>query len=228
MKATKNKKAYDLDDIEPELNADLELFVAVDTNKMDWVASPSKGVWRKRLELVHGKPTQLTTLVKFEPGSSFEQHGHPNGEELFILSGVFSDHTGDHKKGYYVRNPNGFHHAPWTEHGGILLVHLCQFQSDDERQLRIDTKKEKWIEVADGVSNICLHRHRNEHINLINIRASSFDCHQFINHVELFVLSGELQINNENYSEGTWVRAPASMFQSLQSTEASLFYLKTK
>ena len=42
---------------------------------------------------------RVTSVVKFEAGSSFPLHPHPEGEEIFVLEGVFSDVRGDHPAG---------------------------------------------------------------------------------------------------------------------------------
>jgi len=68
---------------------------------LKWTPSPSPTVWRKRLDLRSTVEVgRVTTFIKHDPGSSFENHPHPEGEEIFVLEGIFSDHTGDHKKRY--------------------------------------------------------------------------------------------------------------------------------
>lgn len=78
------------------LNGDLSRRVAVDTARMEWTASPSGTVWRKRVHLV-GPPEsgQVTSVVRYEPDSSFPAHDHPQGEEIYVIEGVFSDEHGD-------------------------------------------------------------------------------------------------------------------------------------
>jgi len=79
------------------LNSDFRQTVAVDTSKMDWVPSPMPNVERKRVFL-HGtkEAGKVTSVVRYAPGSSFHKHPHPEGEEFLVLSGVFSDHSGDY------------------------------------------------------------------------------------------------------------------------------------
>ncbi|MCU7811953.1 MAG: cupin domain-containing protein, partial [Candidatus Thiodiazotropha sp. (ex Notomyrtea botanica)] len=92
----------------------MTLVVQVDTTSMEWAASPAQGVERKRLELIGDTQPQLTTLVRFQPGSYFSEHTHDGGEEFLVLEGVFSDETGDYGVGSYIRNPPGTRHAPLT------------------------------------------------------------------------------------------------------------------
>ena len=77
------------------LNMNLEERIVIETLKMDWMESPSKGVWRKPLEREAAESGHVTSIVKYEAGSKFPTHTHPMGEEIFVLDGVFSDETGD-------------------------------------------------------------------------------------------------------------------------------------
>src|SRR3546814_2278419 len=70
----------------------------MDTAAMDWQASPSPTVWRKRLDLVDGEFSRVTSIVRYDPSSSFRAHGHPQGEEILVLDGVFSDEHGDYPR----------------------------------------------------------------------------------------------------------------------------------
>ena len=83
------------------LNADFSQPAAMDTAKMDWQASPSATVWRKRLDLVDGEFSRVTSVVRYDADSSFHEHGHPQGEEIFVLHGTFSDEHGDYPAGMW-------------------------------------------------------------------------------------------------------------------------------
>ena len=78
------------------LNMQPERAVVIDTNAMEWEASPMQGVWRKPLAREAAEHGQTTSLVRFDPGSSFRAHPHPKGEEILVLEGVFSDENGDY------------------------------------------------------------------------------------------------------------------------------------
>ncbi|MCF6264135.1 MAG: cupin domain-containing protein [Xanthomonadales bacterium] len=67
--------------------------------------SPADGVSHVHLERSAEESGHVTSFVKFEPGSYFPAHSHPNGEEIFVLEGVFSDENGDYPAGTYIRNP---------------------------------------------------------------------------------------------------------------------------
>jgi anti-sigma factor ChrR (cupin superfamily) len=114
--------------------------IAVNSENETWHKSPSDGVERLYLERDDGGESAVaTTIVRFAPGSKFEQHTHDGGEEFLVLDGVFSDEFGSYPKGTYVRNPMGSFHNPYSESGCVLFVKLRQFQTDDLEQVKINT-----------------------------------------------------------------------------------------
>ena len=60
------------------INGNLSVRAVADTTLMEWAASPSGSVWRKRVHLV-GPPEsgQVTSVVRYEPASRFPAHDHP-------------------------------------------------------------------------------------------------------------------------------------------------------
>ena len=110
------------------LHMDFSQRVVINTEKQPWLKSPKQGVWRKPLAREEAEQGHATSIVKYDAGASFSEHNHPLGEEIFVLDGVFSDHTGDYPAGTYFRNPKGFIHAPYSTTGCVLLVKLHQFQ----------------------------------------------------------------------------------------------------
>ena len=129
----------------PELNADLALPAVVRAAELAWEPSPSPDVWRKRFYL-HGPAESglVTSLVRYERGSRFPAHEHPDGEELLILEGVFSDEAGDWGAGSYLLNPEGFSHAPFSKEGCVLFVKLRQYPGKNRRQIIINTTQAAW------------------------------------------------------------------------------------
>lgn len=69
---------------------------------------------------------RATSIVTYEPGSSFSSHTHAFGEEFYVLEGTFSDQSGDYSKGWYVRNPVKSAHAPFSKEGTKIFVKLAQ------------------------------------------------------------------------------------------------------
>src|SRR3546814_13647262 len=120
------------------LNADFRRPARVDTAAVAWQASPSPSVWRKRLDLVDGEFSRVTSVVRYDANSAFHAHGHPQGEEILVLDGVFSDEHGDYPAGSFLLNPAGFRHAPFSRHGCVLFVKLCQFPGEARDHVVVD------------------------------------------------------------------------------------------
>ncbi len=103
------------------LNMDFTQTVCLRPENQEWVTSPADGVWRARLERTAEESGHVSSFVKFEPGSYFPSHTHPNGEEIYVLEGVFSDESADYPAGTYIRNPPGSRHKPFTKEGCTLF-----------------------------------------------------------------------------------------------------------
>ncbi len=99
------------------LNMQLDKSVVIETATMEWEASPLPGVWRKPLAREAAEHGHTTSVVRYDPGSSFSAHSHPRGEEIFVLDGVFSDEHGDYPAGNYLMNPPGSSHSQRSEKG---------------------------------------------------------------------------------------------------------------
>ena len=67
------------------LNQDFTKRVVINTLIEEWHTSPSSGVERLYLERDNmGEFAKASSIVKFQPGSEFEEHIHDNGEEIFL------------------------------------------------------------------------------------------------------------------------------------------------
>ena len=149
------------------LNMDFNQRVVIETSSMDWVPSPSPGVLRKPLAREEKERGHATSIVRYEPGSRFKSHGHPLGEEILVLDGVFSDESGSYGQGMYFRNPPGSSHAPFSEEGCLLFVKLHQFQADDDASVAIDTRSAQWLPGQGGLTVMPLHSHGGENVALV-------------------------------------------------------------
>jgi anti-sigma factor ChrR (cupin superfamily) len=191
------------------LNMDFAQQVVIDTNSAEWQPSPMPGVVRKPLAREEAERGHATSIVRYEPGSSFSEHDHPLGEEILVLEGTFSDHTGDYKAGTYFRNPEGFRHAPFSKEGCVLLVKLHQFQSDDAAHVVIDTNTTPWQPGIGGLEVMSLHEHTGEHVALVHWPANEhFQRHTHVGGEEIYVISGEFIDEHGRYPAGTWIRSP--------------------
>jgi anti-sigma factor ChrR (cupin superfamily) len=196
------------------INGDISLRAVADTTEMEWTASPSGSVWRKRVHLV-GPPEsgQVTSIVRYEPNSEFPVHDHPDGEEIFVLDGVFSDEHGDWPAGTLLLNPEGFRHAPFSKSGCMLFVKLRQFAGEHRRHEAIDTKQRNWEPSSiPGVAHKALYLQ----IGFSDlIRLERWDPNldlgvlPYEQGVEIFVLEGEFSDEAGTYKAGTWLRLPA-------------------
>jgi anti-sigma factor ChrR (cupin superfamily) len=71
---------------------------------------------------LHQFGTEHVALVRWQPGTQFQRHGHPDGEEIFVLEGTFSDELGDYPAGTWLRNPPGSVHTPFSNPGCLIYV----------------------------------------------------------------------------------------------------------
>lgn len=93
--------------------------VVIDTRSSDWL--PGLVVGLQVLPL-HAFGSEHVALVRWAPGTRFQPHGHPGGEEIFVLDGVFQDEQGTYPAGCWLRNPHASSHRPWSEAGCTIWV----------------------------------------------------------------------------------------------------------
>ncbi len=122
------------------INADFSRVVAVAPHQYAWVASPQPGVERVMLDRIGAEQARATSIVRYAPGSVFPRHAHPDGEEILVLSGTFSDERHDFPEGWYLRNPPGSAHTPASRDGALIFVKLRQMAQDETQPVRIDTR----------------------------------------------------------------------------------------
>ena len=114
------------------LNDDILRRAALHGAGMAWVASPTPGVDRRMLFRIGEEKARATSIVRYAPDSYFPRHGHPGGEEILVLDGVFEDDSGAYPAGSYMRNPPGSGHTPGSTAGCVIFVKLWQFRKDDD------------------------------------------------------------------------------------------------
>ena len=146
-----------------------------------------------------------------------------------MLGGVFSDHSGNFQAGSYVRNPEGWSHAPWTESGCELFVKLRQFPKDDRRRVVVDTGAEGWqpTQMA-GLETMHLHCLGNEAVALFQITPGATPVEaEFPLVTEILVLDGLLEAGEAAHPAGTWLRFPAGTAGIFHSQTGCRYYCKT-
>ncbi|SFR54926.1 cupin domain-containing protein [Thiomicrospira sp. ALE5] len=211
-----------------EINLDLTQRVLVNTTKQAWFGSRADGVQRKPLEREAAESGRTTSVVQFMPGSAFPPHQHPQGEEIFVLEGVFSDECGDYPAGSYLRNPPGSQHAPFSKEGCVLFVKLEQFQPGDTQTLAINTQGQAWQAGHGGLKVMGLHQYGTEHTALVWWPAGEvFQPHTHYGGEEIFVLEGEFIDEHGRYPKGSWLRSPHASRHHPYVEQDTLIWVKT-
>ena len=113
-----------------QLNMDFSQAVCLRPDNQQWATSPAEGVSRVPLERVAEESGHVTSFVKFEPGAHFPPHTHPNGEEVFVLDGVFSAEQGDSPAGTGLRSPHMSTHFPCVEEETLIYVKVGHLPID--------------------------------------------------------------------------------------------------
>lgn len=213
------------------INGDLTIRVVVDTGAMDWSASPSPSVRRKRVHLV-GPPEsgQVTSVVRYAPESTFAPHDHPDGEEILVLEGVFSDEHGDWPAGTYLLNPEGFRHAPFSRPGCLLFVKLRQFPGKDRRHVVVMTHAVPWqpTEVPERSVKALYHQAGYSDTTRLEqwMPGTASRKLRYEHGAEIFVISGSFEDEQGGHRSGTWMRMPISSVHHAGSSEGCTLYIK--
>ena len=211
------------------LNADFDAPVRIAAADAPWLPSPQPGVERRPLDRIGGELARATSLVRYAPGSRFERHVHGAGEEILVLDGVFSDETGDHPAGTYLRNPPGSAHAPHSRDGCLLFVKLRQFAADDLQGVRIDTRRASWRPgLVAGLSVLPLHGHDGVDTALVRWAPNTrFQTHTHPGGEEILVLDGVFRDEAGDHPALTWLRSPRwSRHTPFTGPEGALIYVK--
>ena len=213
------------------INADFEQRVVIQPSEYTWVKSPMPGVERVMLDRVGDEVARATSIVRYEPYSTFSSHTHHGGEEFFVLDGVFSDEHGYYQKGSYVRNPIGTSHTPRIgKEGATIFVKLQQFDKGDTEQKVIDTQLHPWHQgLVDGLTVLPLHEFEAEHIALVKWAPNThFKHHRHWGGEEIFVLEGTFHDEHGSYPKGAWLRSPhLSQHRPFTKEDGALIYVKT-
>jgi anti-sigma factor ChrR (cupin superfamily) len=211
------------------LHGDLTARVLVDSSSLPWTASPSRAVSRRRLHLVGpAESGQVTSIVRYERGSRFPAHDHPQGEEILVLQGVFSDEHGDWPAGSYLLNPEGFHHQPFSRDGCLLFVKLRQFPGPDRRHVAIDTRALPWEKDGEReLKPLYSQEGYSDRTYLERWRADGTSRERvYPLGAELLVLEGTLEDEHGRYGALTWLRLPAPFRHAARSPSGCELYVK--
>ena len=206
---------------------DFSKVACVRPDDQQWLKSPADGVSRFPLEREAEESGHTTSFVKFEANSFFPAHQHPQGEELYVLEGVFSDENGDYPAGTYIRNPPGSSHRPFTKEGCTLFVKLDQFQSDDSEQVVLRPEDQKWQTGIGNLKVTLLHAHKTESTALVFWPKNEvFQSHKHFGGEEIVVIKGRFIDEHGEYPAGSWVRSPHMSKHSPYVKEETLILVK--
>jgi len=211
------------------LNHDFRLRVVQHAADATWTPSPLPGVDRRMLDRVGDEVARATSIVRYAAGSRFDAHGHPGGEEILVLDGVFSDEHGDYPAGTYLRNPPGSRHAPFSAGGCTLFVKLWQFAPDDRTPVRIDTRSAAFRPgLVPGLTVLPLHEHNGISTALVRwAPQTQFNMHMHPGGEEILVLEGVFRDEDGEYPAGSWLRNPRwSRHTPYTGAEGALIYVK--
>lgn len=91
-----------------------------------WDCAPSKEIYPGvvKRELWRGKGGAKALILEFSPGAAFtelDEH-FPGPEEVFVLSGTFSDGVHQYEAGSFIHSPSGSAHVPQSSTGCALFV----------------------------------------------------------------------------------------------------------
>jgi anti-sigma factor ChrR (cupin superfamily) len=210
------------------VNADFSRRAIVAPDQFQWVPSPGGEVERVMLDRLGAEKGRATSIVRYAPGSHFPPHQHPSGEEILVLSGTFSDEDGDYPTGWYLRNPPGSSHQPFSDEGTVIFVKLWQMPPSEDRRVRIDTRDPaSWRHQGDR--DVCpLFSSDAEQVCLQRLTPGQALVAEMVGGAELLVLTGDLLIDDQTYREGSWIRLPAGEYPEIAAgAQGATLYLKT-
>ena len=190
------------------LNDDFHRRAIVSAANQRWVPSPLPGVERVMLDRLGAERGRATSLVRYAPGRSFHAHAHPGGEEILVLRGTFSDESGDHGPGWYLRHPPGSSHRPWSMDGALIFVKLWQMPDSETCTVRTDTgAAATWMRDSE-IERCPLYTSDAEQVQLLRLPAGAVFKPDTAGGAELLVMEGGLAECHANYEPFSWVRLP--------------------
>ncbi|MBS0240021.1 MAG: cupin domain-containing protein [Proteobacteria bacterium] len=190
------------------LNDDLTRPIIIASGRQAWTPSPVPGVDRRMLFRIGEEKGRATSLVRYRPDTSFPQHTHHGGEEIFVIEGVFQDEHGDYPAGTYIRNPPGTSHVPFSRDGCIIFVKLGQFAPEEDIRVVhrpstrcVDPQNVSWTDE--------LHHSPDELIWLQQWHSNSSICLANALGLEFVLISGSIILDGEELTAHSWGRLPA-------------------
>ncbi|WP_085726685.1 cupin domain-containing protein [Pseudomonas sp. R37(2017)] len=210
------------------VNADFSRRAIVTPDDYQWVPSPQSGVERVMLDRLGGEKARATSLVRYAPESDFPEHPHPGGEEIFVLSGTFSEGDRHYPAGSYLRNPPGSVHQPASREGALIFVKLWQMKPDEKERVHIDTRDPSNWQPC-GRRDICpLFYSGTEHVTLQRLQPGEPLFATEVTSAEWLLICGQLKTTDQTFEPGTWMRLPQGRYPDITAgSQGAMVYLKT-
>jgi len=213
-----------------DINANFSERTLVHSAEIEWLPSPMPGVSRRMLDRLGDEVARATTIVRYDPGSSFSPHTHTGGEEFVVLEGTFQDEHGDYPAGSYIRNPPTSSHTPGSEPGCVIFVKLWQFDLGDRTHVRthIDKIGRVSILAREGVSVTPLFQDTIETVQIERWEPNAKVSIGAPGGAECLVLEGDCTEGGDQLKVHSWLRLPvASTGQFTAGTGGTTMWVKT-
>jgi anti-sigma factor ChrR (cupin superfamily) len=210
------------------LNNDLSKRIVLRPTELPWQPSPVAGVQRRLLAREGGEDARATSIVRYAPGAAFPSHAHPQGEEIVVLEGEFTDEHGTYPAGTYLKNPPGSRHAPSSLTGCTLFVKLRQMDEHDLAPIVVRPQDRCWHPgMVNGLDVLALSQFGTTHTALVRWAPGTyFNKHQHFGGEEILVLQGTFQDEHGDYPCGTWIRSPHLSAHQPYSESGCLIFVK--
>jgi anti-sigma factor ChrR (cupin superfamily) len=216
----------------PSLRGAMDRRETVHLDELEWQPSPGGEVLRKRLHRVGpAEAGQVTSLVRYPPGSRFPAHDHPEGEEIFVLEGIFSDQQGDFPAGTHLLNPEGFRHAPTSKPGCLLFVKLRQYAGEGREHRVTQTADLPFVpDPHDPIETLTLYREPGfPDVTCLEVWPKQTDAIERVDPggAEILVYAGALEDDEGLHPAPSWLRIPPGSRHRAWSREGCRLYRKS-
>lgn len=211
------------------IHADFSQPIIIKPEDYRWVKSPRGEVDRMMLDRIGDEKARATSLVKYAPESAFPEHQHSLGEEVLILSGIFTENAeDDYPAGWYLRNPHHSTHRVSSRPGCLIFVKLMQMTEHEIESTRVNTNDPaNWKRIEHRM--ICpLFQSEYEQTYLEKLEPNQIFVENSKQGIELLIIKGQLFCDTEIYPAGSWVRLPINSAAKFQAGPlGATLYVKT-
>lgn len=210
------------------IHTDFSQRIIVTPDDYQWIASPQTGVERVMLYREGDEAARATSLVRYAPNSHFPHHTHPEGEEILVLEGVFSEAKDDYEAGWYMRNPPGSAHQPASKEGALIFVKLRQMPIEERTSVRINTRDAKqWQRTSDRATCLLFSSYY-EQVYLQALDSNTALSKLPLSRLEILLLAGSLYVDGISYAKGSWIRlADHDHARIVSGSEGAQMYIRT-